>query len=61
MTNNELANIALYMARKGYTDYDDVRYCDDLYHATTGEKDTCLDYMGELMDIGITAFAEKHE
>lgn len=56
MTTEELKEIAIRMVSKGYTDRDKIRYSDDLYDATKEEIDECLDYVDEIIQVGLKNF-----
>ena len=56
MTDLELQEIALRMVEKGYCDHDTIRYCDDLYDATTEEKEKCLEFVDEVIEGGTAVY-----
>jgi len=59
MNNIELKTIALNMAEKGYTDYDVIRYSDDLYNATDEEIDKCLAFVSDIIENGVSVFRNE--
>lgn len=60
MKSIELQKIAHSFVSKGYADGEKLRYSDDLYDASGDEKDECLNYLDECLDIGLTAFESKY-
>lgn len=58
MENKELFEIALRYIEKDYNT-EQLRYGDDLYDATVGEKEVCLNYFREIQEIGIIK-AKEH-
>lgn len=60
MGNKELRGIALRFMDKGYLDHGKLRDSDDLYSATSEDKDLCCEYLDEIQERGTKAFREAY-
>ena len=58
MNNKELFEIALKYIKKGYS-YENLKWGDDLYHATEEERETCAEYYYDIQEHG-TAWAHGY-
>jgi len=61
MTDLDLQKIALHMVEKGYCDHDTIRYCDDLYNATPEEKNKCLEFVDDVVEVGTAVYRANLE
>lgn len=60
MAKKELQRIALKLFNKEDTDFDLIRYSEEMKHSTDKEYVLCCDYVVEIFRIGKTEFKKKY-